>query len=441
MSVENFSSGVYQQTKPEGELTVEAEMLVIGAILQKPESLRTLDLSRKDFLSTLWAKAYGACEDLSAAGSPIDIDLITVWEKLGEGWGERLEKAMQACYAPNNIAIYADRVKRGAVVRRVRSIGQHLIDATESTCFDVVDSVMAEMMQLKRSKMVTARHIKEVLADALNHIDEMFQNPDKLPGLSTGLIDLDETIGGLQPGLLYVVGGRPSMGKTGFMLSMALRAAVYEKAPVGIVTAEQSSVQLAIRMLSNMCRIDSIKLGRGQLNNDEWPRLTKEIGILSGTNILLDERTSPSVMDIARQAREWHYKHQIKVLFVDYLQIIRPANDRQPRVEQVGAITKGLRAIAKELNIPVVLLTQLNRNLENRPDRRPRMADIRESGEVEQDSDCIMGLYRDEVYNGESPAKGIVEIIVLKLRDGRIGTIQAAWRGQYYLFENLAKGY
>jgi replicative DNA helicase len=239
----------------------------------------------------------------------------------------------------------------------------------------------------------------------------------------------------LQEGLLYVIAGRPSTGKTALMITMAVNGRV----PIGIITLEQGNTQIAIRMLSGLSRIDSVSLSRGSLQEEEWPRLTKGAGIASRLDIWLDEKPAQSLAYIMRRAREWKYKHGIRALFLDYLQLVQTAEGRETRSERLGAVTKGLRALGKELRIPVISLAQLNRSLEDRSDKRPLLSDLRDSGEIEQDADTVMMLYRDEVYNENSQDKGMAEIIVRKQRDGRLGTVLAAWLGQYCLFEDYAK--
>jgi replicative DNA helicase len=229
------------------------------------------------------------------------------------------------------------------------------------------------------------------------------------------------------------------MGKTALMTTMAVNAAHKGEAAIGIITMEQSNLQIAIRMLASLGRIDSVSLSRGSLRESEWPRLTSAIGVASGLNIWLDEKPAQSLAYITRRAREWKYKHKIRALFVDYLQLVQTAEGRETRSEKLGAITKGLRALAKELKIPVISLAQLNRGLEDRKDRRPLLSDLRDSGEIEQDADTVMMLYCDEVYFEDSPDKGMAEIIIRKQRDGKLGTVCAAWLGEYCLFENHAR--
>jgi replicative DNA helicase len=423
-------------------MAIEAEQLVIGSLLQKPELLSAIDLDPGHFSSPVYEQAYRACEDLHIAGTPID--MMSVWSWLADKhpsneWGQRLNKALEAAYAPDNIEIYADQVRRFALLRKLKQVCRRAFDATPGTVFEVAASIVSELMQFEQTKISTECHIKQAVSAALAHIDEAYQQGGTLPGLTTGLIDLDALIGGLQERLLYIIAGRPGTGKTALMITMAVEAARKEKAAIGIITLEQSNTQIAVRMLSGLSRIDSVNLSRGSLQEEDWPRLAEASGIASGLDIWLDEKPAQSLAYIMRRAREWKYKHGIGALFVDYLQLVQTAEGRETRSEKLGAITKGLRALAKELQIAVISLAQLNRGLEDRKDRRPLLSDLRDSGEIEQDADIVMMLYRDEVYNEDSPDKGMAEIIVRKQRDGLLGTVHAAWLGQYCLFENYAK--
>jgi replicative DNA helicase len=285
--------------------------------------------------------------------------------------------------------------------------------------------MVSELMQFEQAPISTECHIKRALSAALAHIDEAFQQGGTIPGLTTGFIDLDTLIGGLQEGLLYIIAGRPGTGKTALMITMAVKAALKGKAPIGIITMEQSNTQIAVRMLSGLSRIDSVSLSRGSLREEDWPRLTLASGVASGLDIWLDEKPAQSLAYIMRRAREWKYKYGIRALFVDYLQLVQTAEGRETRSEKLGAVTKGLRALAKELKIAVISLAQLNRGLEDRKDRRPLLSDLRDSGEIEQDADTVLMLYRDEVYFEDSPDKGKAEIIVRKQRDGPLGTVFA----------------
>jgi replicative DNA helicase len=426
------------------KLAIQAEQLVIGAILQKPGLLHVISLRREDFISDLYGRAFEACEALSIAGGPIDE--FAVVQRLrgrftGDDWIERLNDAMHYCYAPNNAPLYAERVKAAAAGRRARAIAQRLSEAPDDAVLGVIDEVINELRQLVSVKTGTVMHIREAATQALARIDEMYQRPDVLPGIPTGLADLDEHLGGLRDGDLYVIGARPSVGKTAFMLSLAIAAAQKGNVPVGIITAEQPGEQIAMRLFSIIGRIDSAKVRKGRLDDNDWSKLTSAAGIVAGMKIWLDEKPAPSIAELSRQAREWYYKENIRVLFVDYIQRIEPANERIPRHEQIAQVTMCLKELARELKIPVVALAQINRAVDSRIDKRPTMGDLKDSGTIEQEADTLMTLYRDEVYNPDTPDKGIAEIVIAKNRHGERVTLRCAWFGQYFQFKDYAFRY
>jgi replicative DNA helicase len=297
-------------------MVLEAEQLVIGSLLQKPELLSTIDLDPGHFSSSVYEQAYRACGDLRKAGT-LNFDVISVWSWLvdkypSDEWGQRLSKAQEAAYAPDNIELYADQVKRFASLRKLKQICGRAFDATPGTVFEVADGIVSELMQLEQTKISTECHIKQAVNVALGHIDQAYQQGRTLPGLTTGLTDLDGLIGGLQEGLLYIIAGRPGTGKTALMITMAVKAtlavkaALEGKAAIGIITLEQSNKQIAIRMLSGLSRIDSVSLSRGSLQEEDWPRLTSASGVASSLDIWLDEKPAQSLAYIMRRAREWN---------------------------------------------------------------------------------------------------------------------------------------
>lgn len=256
-------------------------------------------------------------------------------------------------------------------------------------------------------------------------------------GIPSGLTDLDEILCGFQPGFLYVLGARPAMGKTVLMMDWAMHAAVKVRAHVGVVSAEMSGLDLAFRSVASTGRIDNTRLQTGKLDDDEWPRLTSAINLLADTNLRIFDKPACSITDIALQARAWRLGGGLDMLLVDYLSLLKPEGKHETRTREVGAMVYALKQLARSLNIPVVLLAQLNRELEKRPNKRPTMADLRDSGEIEQNADVVMFLYRDEVYNPDTDQKGVAEINIEKNRHGPRGTVKATFLGQYFRFENF----
>lgn len=261
-----------------------------------------------------------------------------------------------------------------------------------------------------------------------------------LPGLGTGIGQLDEITGGLRDGDLIIVGGRPSMGKTSFALNIVEHCALYEKEAAAVFTMEMPEDQIGLRLTSSFCRIPLARLRNGDLEDRDMDRLVSQGGLVREAPIYVDETGALSPLDLRARARRMKQKHDIRLLVVDYIQLMQVPG-AESRVNEISEISRSLKALAKELRLPIIALSQLNRGVENRDNKRPRMADLRESGGIEQDADLVMFIYRDEVYNTESEDKGIAEIIVAKHRNGPLGVVKAAFLGAFTRFENLAHGY
>jgi replicative DNA helicase len=258
-----------------------------------------------------------------------------------------------------------------------------------------------------------------------------------MTGVSTGFTDFDEMTSGLQASDLIIVAGRPSMGKTTFAMNLAENVAIKAKKPVAVFSMEMPGDQLAMRMMSSLGRIDQHKVRTGKLDDDEWPRMTSAINLLAETQLFIDDTPALTPTEVRSRSRRLMREHgQLGLIVLDYLQLMQSPSSGENRVQQISDISRNLKALAKELNVPVVALSQLNRNLEQRPNKRPVMSDLRESGSIEQDADVIVFIYRDEVYNEDSPDKGMAEIIIGKQRNGPIGTSRLTFLGQYTRFEN-----
>ncbi|MFB3083231.1 MAG: replicative DNA helicase, partial [Gammaproteobacteria bacterium] len=280
------------------------------------------------------------------------------------------------------------------------------------------------------------RTIKDLLVHALDRIDALFQQDNPITGVPTGFDDLDKLTAGLQPSDLIIVAGRPSMGKTSLAINIAEHAAIKHKLSVAIFSMESPGEQLAMRMMSSLGRIDQHKVRSGKLDDEDWPRLTSAVGILSDAKLFIDDTAALTPGELRSRCRRLFREHGLDLIVVDYLQLMEVPGTKENRATEISEISRSLKALAKELNVPVLALSQLNRSLEQRPNKRPLMSDLRESGAIEQDADVIVFIYRDEVYDEESPQKGLAEIIVGKQRNGPIGTIALTFLGQYTRFEN-----
>jgi replicative DNA helicase len=282
------------------------------------------------------------------------------------------------------------------------------------------------------------RSIRSLLGAAVDRIDKLFQQDEPITGVSTGFADIDEMTAGLQPSDLIIVAGRPSMGKTTLAMNFAENAAIRHKVPVAIFSMEMPGEQLALRMMSSLGHIDQHKIRTGKLDDDDWPRLTSAVSLLDSAPLFIDDTPALSPTEMRARARRLKREHNIGMIVIDYLQLMQVPGTRENRTTEISEISRNLKALAKELEVPVVALSQLNRGLEQRTDKRPVMSDLRESGAIEQDADLILFIYRDEVYHEDSPHKGIAEIIIGKQRNGPIGTRHLTFRGQFTRFENYA---
>ena len=283
--------------------------------------------------------------------------------------------------------------------------------------------------------------VRPLLTKTIERIDLLFQNKGALTGVSTGFRDIDDMTSGMQPSDLIIIAGRPSMGKTAFMMNIAEAAVISDGAPVLVFSMEMPSDSLVMRMLSSLGRIDQSKIRTGQLGDDDWPRLTSAVTLLSDKPLFIDDTPALTPNEIRSRARRVAREHgKLGMILIDYLQLMRVAGNSENRAGEISEISRSLKAIAKEFDCPLIAGSQLNRGLEQRPDKRPVMSDLRESGAIEQDADVIMAIYRDEVYH-EDAEKGVAEIIILKQRNGPIGKKKLAFAGQYTKFEDLAVGY
>jgi replicative DNA helicase len=304
-----------------------------------------------------------------------------------------------------------------------------LLDDAEQRVFQI-----AEQSTRGRRNFVP---MKELMGLVMDRIDMLAQQDNPIIGISSGFNELDKMTAGLQPSDLIIVAGRPSMGKTSFAMNIAEHAAIKYAVPSVIFSMEMSAEQLALRMLSSLSRLDHNKVRTGKLEDDDWPRLSSTVGILGEAPLYIDDTPSLTPMDLRARARRLKRERGLGLIVVDYLQLMQVPGTKETRANEISEISRSLKALAKELNVPVIALSQLNRNLESRTDKRPVMSDLRESGGIEQDADLIMMIYRDEVYNEASPDKGTAEINIVKQRNGPIGGLRLTFLGQYTRFENF----
>jgi replicative DNA helicase len=434
--------------------SIEAERSVLGGLMLDDNAWDNISgsLASEDFYRSDHRIIYRVMADLVERNNPLDI--ITISEAL-EGIGE-LENVGGLAYisdlasstpTASNIHAYAQIVRERSTVRSLISVAHEIADSgfnpdgrNSATLIDEAESKVFKISD-DRPSNGGPESVRPLLTRAVERIDVLFQTKGALTGISSGFRDIDEMTSGLQPADLIIVAGRPSMGKTAFMMNIAESAVISGESPVLVFSMEMPSDSLVLRMLSSLGRIDQTKIRTGQLGDDDWPRLTSAVTLLNDKPLFIDDTPALSPNEIRSRARRVAREHgKLGVILLDYIQLMQVSGTSENRAGEISEISRSLKSIAKEFDCPVIAGSQLNRSLEQRPDKRPIMSDLRESGAIEQDADVIMAIYRDEVYH-EDAEKGIAEIIILKQRNGPIGRKKLAFVGQYTKFEDLAVGY
>ncbi len=432
--------------------SIEAEQAVLGGLMLENEAWLAVAerIAEADFYRADHRIVFRAVSTIANDGKPCDVVTVAEWlesHALLEQAGGLPFLARLAENTPSaaNIAAYADIVRERAVLRSLIHAGteiatsgynpegrssDELLDGAEQKVFQIADRKARARNQVQG--------IKELLVKAVDRIDALYESGSALTGVPTGFYELDEKTSGMQRGDLVIVAGRPSMGKTAFALGLAQEAAITGKQTVAVFSMEMPGEQLAMRMIASLGRIDQHKVRTGRLADDDWPRLTSAVTLLSEARIFIDDTPALTPGELRARCRRIAREHELGMIVVDYLQLMQVPGTKENRATEISEISRSLKAIAREMSVPVIALSQLNRSLESRTDKRPQMSDLRESGAIEQDADVIMFIYRDEVYNEDSADKGVAEIIIGKQRNGPIGKVRLAFLGQYTSFENLA---
>lgn len=348
-----------------------------------------------------------------------------------------------------NIKRYAEIVRERSIMRNLAQVGVEIADSAYNpagrSAANLLDEAEAKVFEIAEEG---ARgkdgfvDIQPLLKEVVERIELLYSqdNPSNITGIASGFYDLDQKTSGFQPGDLIIVAGRPSMGKTAFSLNIAENVALDSKKPVAVFSMEMSGAQLVMRMVGSVGKLDQHKVRTGRLDDQDWPRLTHALGKLNEAPIFIDESAALNALELRARARRLYRQHgELGLIVVDYLQLMSSTGSGENRATEISEISRALKALAKELKVPLIALSQLNRSLEQRPNKRPVMSDLRESGAIEQDADVILFIYRDEVYNPDSPDKGIAEIIIGKQRNGPIGKVDLTFLGEYTRFENYAR--
>ena len=436
--------------------SVEAEQSLLGGLLIDGRAWDDVAdiVTDDDFYRNDHRLIFAAIRNLSGEGAPVDA--VTIGEYLSRH--AKLDEIGGMAYLGDLVSNTsgASNIKSYAGIIRERSILRQLVQVSTdigSFAFNTEGRSSAEILDIAEQKVFDIaeqgargnkgyRPIKDLLGAVTERIDMLYHNDSACTGLPTGFTDLDHKTSGLQPADLVIIAGRPSMGKTSFVMNLVEHAAIKSRQAVAVFSLEMPGEALVMRLLSSLGRIDQQKVRSGKLSDDDWPRLTSAMSLLGDAPIYIDDTPALSPSELRARARRIKREHgSLGLIVIDYLQLMQNPGSEN-RTNEISEISRGLKALAKELEVPVIALSQLNRGLEQRPNKRPIMSDLRESGAIEQDADLIAFIYRDEVYNEDSPDKGIAEIIIGKQRNGPIGTVRLTFLGQYTRFENYVnEGY
>jgi replicative DNA helicase len=428
--------------------SLEAEQAVLGGLMLDNSAWDQIAdrVAESDFYLADHRAVFRAVRELADKGQPFDVITLSDWLEQRKTLSDAsvlayLGELARDTPSAANIRAYADIVRERSILRQLIEVGTQICDAAFNAegrdSRTLLDEAEQRVFQIAEQGASSGfKNIKGLLKTAVERIDALFEKDDPITGIPTGFNEFDEKTSGLQAGDLIIVAGRPSMGKTSFAMNIAEYAAVKQRASVAIFSMEMPGEQLATRMLASLGRIDQHRLRIGKLAEEDWPRLSSAVAVLTDTALFVDDGAALTPTELRARARRLKREHQLDLIIIDYLQLMRVPGSTENRATEISEISRSLKALAKELHVPIIALSQLNRSLEQRPNKRPVMSDLRESGAIEQDADLIVFIYRDEVYNEDSPDKGTAEIIIAKQRNGPIGTTRLTFLGQYTKFEN-----
>ena len=432
--------------------SIEAEQAVIGAMLMDKEAILTSSeiVSGDDFYQTSYGVIFEAIVEIYNEGKPVD--LITLQSRLKEkdvpaeiSSLEFVRDLVSAVPTSANVKYYAEIVSEKAMLRRLIKLNEEI----ENMCYlgkEPMEAVL-ETTEKKVFELVQKRNtgdfvpIKQVVLNALDKIEAASKNAGSVTGIPTGFLDLDYKTAGLQPSDLILIAARPSMGKTAFVLNIAQHVAFKVNKSVAIFSLEMSKEQLVNRLFALEAQVDAQSLRTGNLKDSDWEKLIESAGIIGKSKLMIDDTPGISISELRSKCRKMKLEHGLDLIIIDYLQLMtaRVGSRSESRQQEISEISRALKGVARELNVPVVALSQLSRAVEQRPDHRPMMSDLRESGAIEQDADVVMFIYRDDYYNKDTELKNVAEIIIGKQRNGAIGTVNLTWLPQYTKFANYLK--
>lgn len=430
--------------------SIEAEQAVIGSMIVDREAIVVASeiISGDDFYNKQYGVLFDTMIELNNEGKPVDV--VTLQDRLKEkdvppevSSLEFIRDLMTAMFTSANIKSHAEIVAEKSTLRKLIRLNEeianncytgkesleYILEDTEKRIFDIV----------QRRNNGESVPIREIVMNVMDKIEKASKNNGVVTGIPTGFIDLDYRTAGMQPSDLVLIAARPSMGKTAFALNIAQHVAFKQNQTVAIFSLEMSKEQLVNRLFALESQVDSQNIRTGQLNDIEWEKLIETAGIIGKSNLIIDDTPGISVSELRSKCRKYKLEHNLSMIVIDYLQLMSGNGKSDSRQQEISEISRSLKAVARELSVPVLALSQLSRAVEQRPDHRPMLSDLRESGAIEQDADVVMFIYRDDYYKHDTEKKDIAEIIIAKQRNGPIGTIELAWIPKYTKFANLAK--
>lgn len=431
--------------------SIEAEQSVIGSMIMDREAIVIASeiVLSEDFYNKQYGVLFNAMVELNDEGKPVD--LVTLQDRLKEkdvppevSSLEFIRDLITAVPTSANVKYYANIVAEKATLRRLIRITEEIAN----TCYvgkDSLEDILSDT-EKKVFDLIQRRNtgefvpIRQIVMDAMDTIEKASHNKGNVTGVATGFLDLDYKTAGMQPSDLILVAARPSMGKTAFVLNIAQYVAFKQGKTVAVFSLEMSKEQLVNRLFSMESRVDSQHLRTGNLSDAEWEKLIESAGVIGKSNLIIDDTPGISIPELRSKCRKYKLEHNLEMVIIDYLQLMSGSGrSTDSRQQEISDISRSLKALARELRVPVVALSQLSRAVEQRPDHRPMLSDLRESGAIEQDADVVMFIYRDDYYNKDSERNGIAEIIIAKQRNGPIGTVELVWLPDYTKFANLQK--
>lgn len=431
--------------------SIEAEQSVIGSMIMDREAITVASeiIAGEDFYSKQYGVLFDTMVELNDEGKPVD--LVTLQDRLKEkdvppevSSLEFIRDLITAVPTSANIKYYAGIVAEKATLRRLIRLNEEIAN----TCYVGKENleVILEDTEKRVFELVQRRNtgdfvpIRQVVMNAMDKIERASKTQGNVTGIATGFLDLDFRTAGMQPSDLILIAARPSMGKTAFVLNIAQHVAFKLDQTVAIFSLEMSKEQLVNRLFSLESRVDSQHLRTGNLSDAEWEKLIESAGVIGKSNLIIDDTPGISISELRSKCRKYKLEHNLQMIIIDYLQLMSGSGrNSDSRQQEISDISRSLKALARELNVPVLALSQLSRAVEQRPDHRPMLSDLRESGAIEQDADVVMFIYRDDYYNKDTDKKGIAEIIIAKQRNGPIGTVELVWLPDYTKFANMER--